>query len=493
MCKDRADRGESNCWQSHGRNRKSDSTQKNCCQKLYSLAMRRWVAVTVALALAAALSSGSRPFFAALSGAFAPSDFASNVAAARELAAGRQPYRPDFASLHAAVLGIPAAEGRPYFPHPPLAAMAIRPLASLSFHSAAAVWFAVSLGLLFVLAVLLAESVSRTSPTVPFRMAAIFYAALLLWPPVLYNLEKGQWSILLAVVIALVWRASARQRWGVAGALAGAAAALKVFPALLALYLMTRSRWAVAWFAIVAAAGVALPLAAMGFAAFLPFLQHSAANLPYWETWIGVTYSLHGAAARVLIGGPWARPIVHAPLVARFLTLGASLTLVGVALAAAGRVDSSERLEVGPERLDITPDDQDGREDQEAATFAAFVILLVLLNPLSMGHNGVLLALAITLTGRALVGDARAWTRGAWAAGAALVSIPKETIFRLCPIPVDPARSLMVVALPCWGAVLLFVAASGVSLKRGAIGHGGATIIWSRPEKPSARSQPPSR
>jgi hypothetical protein len=93
-------------------------------------------------------------FIAAVAGAFRPSDFASDVAA------GRDHYPGDLAPLYAAVLRVPASEGRPYFPHPPLAALLIRPLAPLSFASGALVWFAVSLGLLFAIAVFLAEIVS---------------------------------------------------------------------------------------------------------------------------------------------------------------------------------------------------------------------------------------------------------------------------------------------------------------------------------------------
>ena len=159
-----------------------------------------------------------------------------------------------------------------------------------------------------------------------------------------------------------------------------------------------------------------------------------------------MTYSIHGAAARLLVGGPWARPIVHAPVLARVLVGIVGLALVATAAWAAGR--------------DPVTDEREG------ARFAGFATLLVLLNPLAMGHNGVLLALPIALVGRALVGEVRFWPKAAWAAGVVLVSIPKETVFRLAPIPVSPARGLAIVALGCWGALLLFSAAVGVALRR---------------------------
>jgi len=414
--------------------------------------MRRWVVPTAILTLGAALSSGGAPYLHALGGSVRPSDFASNIAAARELAAGRDPYQADFARLHAEVLGIPVSEGRPFFPHPPLAALLIRPLAPLSFRAAAFGWFSVSAGLLFMLAVLLAEIVSGAAAGPasvggpPGAMVATLFVSLLAWPPVLYNLEKGQWSILLSLLVALAWRSLARGDRGAAGAWAGLAAALKVFPALLAPYLLLRGGRAFTWFAVTSSALFLMPMALMGPTAFTGFLRHSDANLPYWETWLGVTYSLDGAAARALIGGPWARPIVHAPILARFLVGSAGLALVATAAWVTGR------RQVADER--------------EGARFAAFVTLLVLLNPLAMGHNGVLLALPIALIGRALVGEPRIWPKAAWAAGVVLVSIPKETVFRLCPIPVSPARGLAIVALACWGALLLFTAAVGVALRQ---------------------------
>jgi hypothetical protein len=96
---------------------------------------------------------------------------------------------------------------------------------------------------------------------------------------------------------------------------------------------------------------------------------------------------------------------------------------------------------------------------REGARFAAWTILLVTLNPLAMGHNGVLLALPIILAARALAHDRRRWVRMAWAVGVVLVSIPRQTILSLTPIPVQPLRGLTVVALPLWGALLLFTAA----------------------------------
>jgi hypothetical protein len=308
------------------------------------------------------------------------------------------------------------------------------------------VWFALSLGLLLGLAVVLAEILAGPSSPdrpPPGATVALLYLGLLVWPPVLYNLEKGQWSIVLALLIALAWRSFQRGRPAGAGAWVGAAAAVKVFPALLGPYLVLRGRRATGAFVIAAGIGTVLPVFWMGPSAVTDFLRHSRGNLSYWETWPAIVYSLDGAAARLLIGGQWARPLVHAPVLARTVVLVVALGLVGIAAYSAGV--------------------QPSRSEREGARFAAFATLLAVLNPLSMGHNGILLALPIALVGRALAVIPRTGLRAAWAAAVVLISIPKDTMFRLCPLPVDPACGLGIVALPCWGALLLFAVAVQIS------------------------------
>ena len=99
-------------------------------------------------------------------------------------------------------------------------------------------------------------------------------------------------------------------------------------------------------------------------------------------------------------------------------------------------------------------------DEREGTRFAAWATLLVLLNPLAMGHNGVLLALPILLAARALRNDERTWPKMVLALSVLLVSIPRQTLLSLAPDPVDPWRGLAVLALPLWGTLLLFVVAA---------------------------------
>jgi hypothetical protein len=97
---------------------------------------------------------------------------------------------------------------------------------------------------------------------------------------------------------------------------------------------------------------------------------------------------------------------------------------------------------------------------REGARYAAWGVLLVALNPLSMGHNGVILALPIVLIGLALAADQRIWPKLIWAAGVVLASIPRQALVSARPVPTDPWEGVGLIALPLWGTLLLFVAAA---------------------------------
>jgi hypothetical protein len=403
-------------------------------------------------AVAVALSSGAKPWIDAASGAFHPPDIAQDVAAAHLFADRISPYGPVIREMHSHVTGLPLSATYPYFPHPPFSLLVSLYSAYVSFQTAALAWFAFSLALVFMLAALLAENVSdadRSGETnLPGRWVAAFFVLLLLWPPVLYNLEKGQWTLLLAVLIALGWRSLSRGRQREGGGLIGAAASVKVFPILLGGYLLLRARRGFLWFVIVGLLSTCIPLLWIGLDAFPAFIRESQRNLPNWETFPSVMYSLHGALARLLIGSQWARPAVHAPTLVRWIEVPATLGLLWLAARAALRA---------PAR---------GRSAADRASFSAWCVLLPILNPQSMGHNGLLLALPLVLTACILFHDYRTWVKVAWAAGLVLVSIPRQTLWRPALAPVGPWEGIAVIALPMWGALLLFAVAIACGARR---------------------------
>ena len=213
--------------------------------------------------------------------------------------------------------------------------------------------------------------------------------------------------------------------------------------------MLLRARRAFRWFLAAGLLATGVPLLFIGFGAFPAFIGQSQLNMPYWETFPSVTYSLHGALARLLIGGTWARPAVHAPALARALEAIATLTLLGCATVMAIRATRQNRSDA-----------------ENSAPFVAWAAILPVLNPQSLGHNGVLLALPLVLTARALLSDGRVWFKVAWGLALVLVSIPRQTLARVAPPPIDPVEGLAIIALPMWGALLLFglaVATGGFS------------------------------
>jgi hypothetical protein len=188
---------------------------------------------------------------------------------------------------------------------------------------------------------------------------------------------------------------------------------------------------------------LALPLIWMGPHTIQMFLAQSQANVAYWETFPAVTYSIHGVLARLMVGGQWARPVVEAPLIARGLGTFVAILLVAITLW-----------------FTRTHGNDDGRE---GTRFAAWVAILVMLNPLAMAHTGVILALPIMLVAQVLASDHRIWPKVAWTLGVALVSIPGHTLIFLASNPIEPWQGIALIALPMWGTLSLFVAAIAAS------------------------------
>ena len=398
------------------------------------------------------LASGDTPWRYTLFGLVSPPDFAQDLAAARVFASSQNPYEVGIAGAHAELMKVSEDEGYLYFPHPPLLFLVLLPMAGFTLAQAAAIWFGVSLGLLFLLAALLAKVLSgpakaghyvksQSSPR-PSTVLLIF-GALFVWPPVQYNLAKGQWSILVALLLAMFWHFHVRGDHRSAGASLGVASAIKLFPALLGLYLLARTPRAVLWMVITLVAVLALPLVWMGPHTLQMFLAQSQANVAYWETFPAVTYSIHGVLARLMVGGQWARPLVEAPLIARGLGTFVAILLVAITIWFTRR--------------------QGNDDGHEGTRFAAWVAILVMLNPLAMAHTGVILALPIMLVAQVLASDHRMWPRVAWTLGVALVSIPGHTLIFLASNPIEPWQGVALIALPMWGTLSLFVAAIAAS------------------------------
>jgi len=347
-------------------------------------------------------------------------DFAAYYLAAHAIRGGEDPYVPAVLARLAAHAGISAHT--PYI-YPPFLAVAIQPLAALPYPVAAGIWLAMSAAALMVALVLL-----RSILTIPDRVFPLVVAGAFFLPPVHHTLELGQinhFLLLLIVAAALQTRAL----WS--GVLIGAAAALKVFPAVFGGVFVVRKH-----FAGIAAAvlvGATATAASAGYGSGHKALErwvHSVALSITGERLVTPNnQSLEAVSARFLephtfeaVAVSPARstrvrlePLVHAPGYAPVVARAAAVIVILVTI---GALLSSRGV---PGTL------------AQCARFAVLVAMTLIVLPVVWDHYYVLLLLPIAVLYRG--GDHR--LRVALLAGAALLlfhSYWRLTLYARSPV-----------------------------------------------------------
>ena len=413
----------------------------------------------LALWAAAAASAGRLPDLLAEAGARLPADFGRDfVAASVRLANGRAyDSAPDLARQQHALLGLTGGGvAGPFYAHTPAAAIVVIPLVPVGFRMATLVWLVLTLGLAAVLAGVLA-GVLAESPRDRAAVTAVAFPLVLLWPPVLYNIEKGQWSLMFAALMALAWQALAADRPGLAGASIGLASMFKLAPAAVFPYFLLR-RPRAALTLVVTAGGLALgSVAVVGVEPWRAFVRQAPANIAFWEDRLENLVSVVSLTTRLLAAGRHATPLVDVPMTARLLAGVVSVVLIGVALVLTWRAPAHATSAV------------------EGALFALWSILGVLLNPLGWLHTAILLLLpaalvlgAATDPAVALGTAARRGSQAAVVLAIAILSLPKETLLGLAgPAPVSAGRVIAVLGLPCYAALALFATAAFLVCRSG--------------------------
>jgi hypothetical protein len=389
----------------------------------------------VALVAACWLSAGSRPFVDALAGISHPADLARDYVTARaRLEEGRGPS-PDGedGNRRAARYGAPevALYGAPYYVHPPTATLAVLPLGGLPFGAAALVWAAASVVALGWLALSL-FGIWRPDAPPKATHVALLMLGLAAWPPTLYCLEKGQWSIWVAALLAAGFRAFEAKRPRGAGALFGIAATLKVTPAVLIGFLLMRSRRAAAAMLAVTGCAALASLAILGPGAWRQLFAGSASNAAIWAPWLGNTASLDGIFARLLTSNPFTQPLVAAPALSR-----AAFGLSALALLAAAIWRTQRRR---------------GAPGSDARLLAGWLTLPVLLNPLGWSHVVLLLLAPLTVLAR----DGSPRSRIVAGLLFSILTIPRQRLADWAgPIPL-PAPAGLILGVHAMAAVALY-------------------------------------
>jgi hypothetical protein len=165
-------------------------------------------------------------------------DFDINYYATRAWIGGSDPYQ-----------GFLKGAGYFKYDHPPLVLALFSWCSWIPHNWAALLWFCVQTAV-FSLAVFLCWRSRRELDLYDFPLPLLL-AAVLFSYPVLFEMERGNWNMLVLLFLLLtVWSLHGRSLWcdSLAGAFSGIAAWIKIYPALILLGLIALKRWRVACF-----------------------------------------------------------------------------------------------------------------------------------------------------------------------------------------------------------------------------------------------------
>lgn len=165
-------------------------------------------------------------------------DFYQDWGSARNFEAGLPVYTPHSKSIPRH-LGLPSNPNPSieYNAHPPTSVLLALPLARLDYPDAALVWNAISLAGFLVSLVIVATMLHLPGTHVLLALALLPFCV-----PVWGNLQQGQLNLFLVLLVTLIWALERSGRSSTAGMLLGAAAAIKLFPAYLAVYYVARGQ-----------------------------------------------------------------------------------------------------------------------------------------------------------------------------------------------------------------------------------------------------------
>jgi hypothetical protein len=297
--------------------------------------------------------------------------------------------------------------------HPPAVALLAAPLGFLPYRAAATAWLLFEMSLLLLLAVM----VTSTGRSLRFGRGAIAaWCILLLWRPVIEELAFGQLGLPLAALLGGSWFAMQSGRRRLAGVFLGAAVAVKLFPVVIALYLLVKGRWST-----VVSAGITASLltvlagAAVGVDGVVSYVGELQAGTPFLPA--EHNCSIYGAVLRIFTGGLLIQPLIDAPAVGKVL---APLAMVVVWAVTAWVI---------------------WRSDDPRLELAAGIASLVVAGPLSWRHYQVLLIWPLFTLGQRL--RENGWPRADTLLllfGVLIPSIPGRAAMML---PIEAAWSML--------------------------------------------------
>ena len=274
-------------------------------------------------------------------------------------------------------------------------------VASLGVHGTYVAFSLLSLGALLLSLTLLHREIGRK---LSGRQVTILGLAVLGWGPVLSTLRNGQSAILLGALIICGWFCLRRGREVAAGVAVGAATCLKLYPALLLLYLLLRHRRAFMAAFLTTLLLAWLPGVLTGWGTYLDYFRTARLVVTMYAGYFD-NLSLLGLLTRMA-----QRP--EGQFAMKTLFVGSGLVIVG---SVAWLVGYRPVLNAGKtQTLDLE--------------YALFVALMPLLSPIAWDHYLTILLLPLSVQARLILEPASSRSGLLGFLGLAVVlSIPRAT------------------------------------------------------------------
>jgi hypothetical protein len=398
------------------------------------------VAVAVGLLLGPGFVRSLRPGRGSLR------DFVQEWASARNLIEGRPIYEDQEISL-ARYLDFhrdPANPTDRFFihhnAHPPTSVLLALPVAWLDYPDAMLAWNLLSLAALAASLWLMNRRLGLASS--PWALLPLG-AFLLVCGPFQQQMYQGQLNLVLLLLLTATWAADRAGRPLLAGALLGAATAVKLFPGFLLLYFLLRRDWrAVAATVFSFALLTGLTAAVLGPAAYRDYVADVLPKVAaYQSDWLNASFA-----------GFWSRlfdPTSHQNIV---IPLWTSPTLAAAATLLC-RVALLAVLVWGLWRIE-TPADRD-------LGFGLLLVAMLLVSPVAWDHYFLLLFLPVAVIWQLLRNAG--FRRWLFALIPVILSLPLGWYYGLLIPPglnggaAGPVQTLTVVALPFYALLALFL------------------------------------
>jgi len=358
-----------------------------------------------------------------------PSDFVQDYAAGHALRHGKPIYGEEIALYTLNLLGF---SGHLNF-HPPLSAAYFWPVSLLSYPTAFILWSRLSLFLFAWICLVSTRMFPLAIP--PFALLGFG----LVWPPFIFGIEMGQLSFVIAASIIGSWLALQRKADFAAGALLGFATTIKLFPGLLAVYLLLSKNWR-ALIGMLSAIGLcaARNVSLVGFEQCWYYLKTIIPlDVVEWSMY-PLNISLLGVFLPLLTPNKYIEPFIELP----FATAATIIKVLQLGLLCVLIIRSKRLIALG----------------QTDQVFGLFLAAMILLSPLSWLHILVVLIPVLTsLTARFSSGFEKTVVYGV----IGLLSAPqllliKAAISAYAPNPVAAPVYLML-SFPTLGVLLILL------------------------------------